>query len=164
MKNSLLIIFSIVNLFSFSQETIADVLKKYNKESIPYITSNALATPRVEVVLLDAREIEEYKVSHLTNDIHVGYDNFSLIETKKILSDNDAMIVVYCSIGVRSEDIAEKLKKEGHKNVYNLFGGIFEWKNNNFTVYNSKEEATENVHAFSKDWSKWLLKGKKVYD
>jgi hypothetical protein len=45
-----------------------------------------------------------------------------------------------------------------------LFGGIFEWKNNNFTVYNSKEEATENVHAFSKDWSKWLLKGKKVYD
>jgi rhodanese-related sulfurtransferase len=164
MKNSLLIIFSIVNLFSFSQETIADVLKKYNKESIPYITANELATPRVESVLLDAREIEEYKVSHLKNAIHVGYDNFSLIETKKILSDNDAMIVVYCSIGVRSEDIAEKLKKEGHKNVYNLFGGIFEWKNNNFTVYNSKEEATENVHAFSKDWSKWLLKGKKVYD
>ena len=164
MKNSLLIIFSIVNLFSFSQETIADVLKKYNKESIPYITANELATPRVEVVLLDAREIEEYKVSHLKNAIHVGYDNFSLIETKKFLSDNDAMIVVYCSIGVRSEDIAEKLKKEGHKNVYNLFGGIFEWKNNNFTVYNSKEEATENVHAFSKDWSKWLLKGKKVYD
>ena len=164
MKNSLLIIFSIVNLFSFSQETIANVLKKYNKESIPYITANELATPRVEVVLLDAREIEEYKVSHLKNAIHVGYDNFSLIETKKFLSDNDAMIVVYCSIGVRSEDIAEKLKKEGHKNVYNLFGGIFEWKNNNFTVYNSKEEATENVHAFSKDWSKWLLKGKKVYD
>jgi len=164
MKNSLLIIFSIVNLFSFSQETIADVLKKYNKESIPYITANELATPRVEAVLLDAREIEEYKVSHLKNAIHVGYDNFSLIETKKFLSDNDAMIVVYCSIGVRSEDIAEKLKKEGHKNVYNLFGGIFEWKNNNFTVYNSKEKATENVHAFSKDWSKWLLKGKKVYD
>ena len=136
MKNSLLIIFSIVNLFSFSQETIADVLKKYNKESIPYITANELATPRVEAGLLDAREIEEYKVSHLKNAIHVGYDNFSLVETKKILSDNDAMIVVYCSIGVRSEDIAEKLKKEGHKNVYNLFGGIFEWKNNNFTVYN----------------------------
>ena len=80
MKNSLLIIFSIVSLFSFSQETISNVLKKYNKESIPYITANELATPSIEALLLDAREIEEYEVSHLKNSIHVGYDNFNLIE------------------------------------------------------------------------------------
>jgi 3-mercaptopyruvate sulfurtransferase SseA len=74
------------------------------------------------------------------------------------------MIVVYCSLGVRSEDIAEQLKKEGYTNVYNLFGGIFEWKNSNHKVYDNKEEPTENVHAFSKKWSKWLLKGNKIYD
>ena len=30
--------------------------------------------------------------------------------------------------------------------------------------YDSKGKETDNVHAFSKAWSKWLLKGHKVYD
>jgi len=33
---------------------------------------------------------------------------------------------VYCSLGIRSEVIAKKLKKAGYTNVFNLYGGIFE--------------------------------------
>ena len=46
--------------------------------------------------------------------------------------------IVYCTIGARSETIGEKLKKNGFTNVYNLYGGIFEWKNADFKVLNKK--------------------------
>jgi rSAM/selenodomain-associated transferase 1 len=49
------------------------------------------------------------------------------------------------------------------ENVFNLYGGIFEWKNNNLPVLDTLENNTEKVHAFNKDWSKWLKKGRKVY-
>ena len=52
----------------------------------------------------------------------------------------------------------------GYKNVQNLYGGIFEWKNNDGKVYNQQEKETDSVHAFSKHWGKLLLKGEKVYD
>jgi hypothetical protein len=44
-----------------------------------------------------------------------------------------------------------------------LYGGIFEWKNNNFKVLDTLGNETEKVHTFSKSWSKWLTKGEKVY-
>ena len=164
MKNKIIYIFLFLSGIIFSQESLSELLKKYNNESIPYISVQELAIQKTDAILLDARELKEYEVSHLKDALHVGYDEFNLKNTIKQLNDKDQMIVVYCSLGVRSEDIAEQLKKEGYTNVYNLFGGIFEWKNNNHKVYDNKEEPTENVHAFSKKWSKWLLKGNKIYD
>ena len=71
---------------------------------------------------------------------------------------------MYCSLGIRSEDIAEKLKKVGFTNVRNLYGGIFEWKNKDFKVYDINNNETENVHAFNNEWGKWLKKGVKIYE
>ena len=164
MKNKNIYIFLFLSGIIFSQESLSELLKKYNNESIPYISVQELAIQKTDAILLDARELKEYEVSHLKDALYVGYDEFNLKNTTKQLNNKDQMIVVYCSLGVRSEDIAEQLKKEGYTNVYNLFGGIFEWKNNNHKVYDNKEEPTENVHAFSKKWSKWLLKGNKIYD
>ena len=140
------------------------MLKTYNSESVPYISIQELAMPKTNTVLLDARELPEYEVSHLKNAIHVGYNDFALDEITKNLADKDQVIVVYCSLGIRSETIAQKLKNNGYANVYNLYGGIFEWKNNNFEVYNSQGKVTDSVHAFSKAWDKWLKKGIKVYE
>jgi rhodanese-related sulfurtransferase len=159
----------IYTLFLFSgilsaQESLSELLKKYNNESVPYISVQELAMPKTDAILLDARELREYEVSHLKDAIHIGYDEFNLKNTTEQLNNKDQMIVVYCSLGIRSEDIAEQLKNEGYTNVYNLFGGIFEWKNNDFKVYNLNNETTENVHVFSKEWSKWLIKGNKIYD
>ncbi|MBD09508.1 MAG: rhodanese [Flavobacteriaceae bacterium] len=164
MKNKIIYIFLFLSGIIFSQESLSELLKKYNNESIPYISVQELAMQKTDAILLDTRELKEYEVSHLKDALYVGYDEFNLKNTTKQLNNKDKMIVVYCSLGVRSEDIAEQLKKEGYTNVYNLFGGIFEWKNNNHKVYDNKEEPTENVHAFSKKWSKWLLKGNKIYD
>ena len=134
----------------------------YNKRSVPYISVQELAMPKTDAIILDAREIKEYNVSRIQNALFVGYNEFNIETVTKTLKDKNRKIVVYCSVGIRSEDIAEKLKSIGYTNVYNLYGGIFEWKNNNYKVYDSTENETENIHAFNKEWSKWLKKGVKV--
>lgn len=164
MKKKIIYILFIFSGILSAQESLSELLKKYNNESVPYISVQELAMPKTDAFLLDARELREYEVSHLKNAIHVGYDEFNLKKTTEQLNNKDQMIVVYCSLGIRSEDIAEQLKNEGYTNVYNLFGGIFEWKNNDFKVYNLNNEITENIHVFSKEWSQWLLKGIKIYD
>ena len=156
--------FLLLSFLVNGQESIEKLLKTHNKESIPYISVQELAMPKTDAILLDSREFIEYETSHLKDAIHVGYDKFNIENITTSITDKSTTIVVYCSLGIRSEDIAEQLEKVGYTNVYNLFGGIFEWKNKDFTVYDIENKPTENVHAFSKEWSQWLLKGNKIYD
>ncbi|CAM1371846.1 Rhodanese [Tenacibaculum litoreum] len=163
MKNIVFFIF-LLSINSFSQKNLQQLLKKYNTESVPYISVSELQKEK-EVILLDAREPKEFEVSHLKNAMCVGYDFFNLENTlTKLPKDKNTKIVVYCSLGIRSEDIAEKLQKEGYTNVFNLYGGIFKWKNQGNTIVNLQNNPTEKVHAFNKEWSKWLQKGEKTYE
>ncbi|SDD58072.1 Rhodanese-related sulfurtransferase [Pricia antarctica] len=146
----------------FAQTKMDKTLKKFNKESVPYIKVDALNGMN-HVVLLDAREKEEYEVSHLKNAIWVGAKTFDLDSVVPKIEDKNTEIIVYCSIGVRSENIGEKLMDAGYPNVKNLYGGIFEWKNEGHAVYNPEGNETEKVHAFNKHWGKLLKKGEKVY-
>ena len=163
MKQVLFCIFAILSFVGFSQETLSELLTIHNTKGIPYITVQELAMPKTKAIILDARELEEYNVSHIKEAIFVGYNSFQIDLVKNKLPNKNETIVVYCSLGIRSESIANKLKKAGYNNVFNLYGGIFEWKNNNFKVYNSEGKETDSIHAFSKEWSKWVLKGNKVY-
>lgn len=158
------ILILLISTFSFSQETMSDLLKKHNKNTVPYISVEELAMPKTKAVIIDAREQKEFETSHLKDAICVGYDFFNIDSIQHQFPDKNEKIVVYCSLGIRSETIATKLKKAGYKNVFNLYGGIFEWKNKDFSVYNSEGKETENVHTFSKEWSQWLTKGEKVYE
>jgi rhodanese-related sulfurtransferase len=146
----------------FAQTPIDKLLSKFNKENIPYVTIEEFKKLK-HPILLDTREEKEFDISHIQNAYSVGYDNFNAKSVKQKYSNLNDTIVVYCSVGIRSETIGTKLKKLGYKNVYNLYGGIFEWKNNNQPVVDNNQEITDNVHVFSKEWSEYLIKGKKVY-
>ncbi len=146
----------------FSQETIGEALKKFNRNSVGYISVEELRTLD-SAILLDARKKEEFEVSHLPQAFWAGYDHFNMERIQVLIPDTTATVVVYCSIGVRSEDIGEKLKKAGYANVKNLYGGIFEWKSKGNTVYDTLGQPTEKVHAYSKQWGKLLTNAQKVY-
>lgn len=163
MKVVFLYIFVLIGFQSFGQKTLNDVLIKHNHSDIPYISVQELAMPKTKAKILDARSVEEYKVSHIKDAVFVDFENFNLKKTTQLFPDKNEIIVVYCSIGVRSAKIAQQLKDEGYTNVFNLYGGIFEWKNNNFSVFDLNEKATEKVHVYDKNWSKWLTKGEKVF-
>ncbi|TCI84934.1 rhodanese-like domain-containing protein [Tenacibaculum sp. M341] len=155
----------LLSISSFAQSSLKQLLKKYNQETIPYIYVNDINTNDDETIFLDAREKKEFEISHLKKATYVGYNNFNLKRTlKELPKDKNSKIIVYCSLGVRSEDIAEKIKAAGYTNVFNLYGGIFEWKNNEKSVYDSQNKLTNKVHAFDKEWGTWLNKGIKVYE
>jgi rhodanese-related sulfurtransferase len=129
--------------------------------SVPEITVGA--TNRCEnCVFLDAREQNEFDVSHIQHAVWVGYKTFD-VETIRNIAKNKK-IVVYCSVGYRSEKVAEKLLKAGYTDVSNLYGGIFEWVNAGNIVYKNAHTPTNEVHAYGKMWSRWLNKGTKVYN
>lgn len=115
-----------------------------------------------DVIFLDAREEAEYKVSHLAAAVFVGYEKFKLENVSRL--EKNSKIIVYCSVGYRSEKIAEKMKAAGFSNVSNLYGGIFEWVNQENPVVDTDGQETKNVHAYNKTWGVWLNKGNKVYD
>ncbi|ARV16426.1 rhodanese-like domain-containing protein [Polaribacter sp. SA4-12] len=158
----ILLLFILISSVSFGQKKLDKLLNKFNKNNVPYISVDSLASTKA--ILLDAREEKEFKVSHLEDAILVGFDHFEIAQTiAKLPTDKNAKIVVYCSLGIRSEIVADKLIKEGYTNVFNLYGGIFEWKNKDHQVIDTLGSNTEKVHTFNKDWSKWLKKGKKIY-
>jgi rhodanese-related sulfurtransferase len=156
----------IISLFVFkgyTQTSISEILEQQNSHNVPYISVQELSMPKTQVKILDAREKNEFETSHLKNALHVGYHSFELDSVIKFINDKKSKIVVYCSVGIRSEKIASKIKKAGFTNVYNLYGGIFEWKNKGFPIYNSKNIKTDSIHTYSKKWSKWVNFGTKVF-
>jgi rhodanese-related sulfurtransferase len=134
------------------------MLKGLLSHTVPEISVNELKKQK-DFILLDARELREYEVSHIEGAKFVGYDNYDLSLLKDI--PKDKKVIVYCSVGYRSEKIAEKVKEKGFE-VANLYGGIFEWKNQGEEVINH-EGATQDVHAFDRVWGVWLNQGRKVY-
>lgn len=136
------------------------MLKNLLSHTVPEIQVQEAVRDSADILFLDAREPKEFAVSRIKGAIGVGYDHFDLKNLPE--SQKDRRIVIYCSVGYRSEKIAEKLLAAGYKNVSNLYGGIFEWVNQGNPVFNGKGQ-TQAVHAYDRTWSVWLEKGKKVY-
>lgn len=145
-----------------AQKSIEETLHRYNKGSVPYISAGELAGSDSYAVL-DTRAWKEYQVSHLKNSLWVGFRSFELERVTEAFPDKNTPLVVYCSVGVRSEDIGEKLLAAGYTNVKNLYGGIFQWKIDGYPVFDPQGQPTSKVHAYSKQWGVLLTNAEKVY-
>lgn len=143
------------------QETLNQAVEKLYKNTVP-LASVTQAETWSNAWLLDTREPREFEVSHLPNAQLVGYKKFDAATVEHIPKTDT--IIVYCSVGYRSERIGETLKKKGYQYVYNLYGGIFNWVNNNKVVVNASSDTTARIHAYNKAWGLYLNKGEKVYD
>ncbi len=142
------------NLPPVSNEKFDAELKRLLSFSVPVIGIDALQRLQDRAVLLDARARTEFETSHLPGARYVGYETFALDAVSDL--PRDTTIVVYCSVGYRSERIAEKLKEAGFEKVYNLYGGIFEWANQNLPLHDSAGNPTRYIHTYDKRWSKWV--------
>ncbi|MFT6211489.1 MAG: rhodanese-related sulfurtransferase [Bacteroidia bacterium] len=160
-RYSLLVIL-LVPLVSCGQKNISldEEVKALYKNTVPII-SMVDAEKASSANILDTREPEEFNVSHIPNAWMVDYDNFELASVKSIPKKDT--IIVYCSVGYRSERIGEKLQDAGYTHVFNLYGGIFNWKNQDGVVLDASNDTTERVHTYNKSWSRFLKKGEPVY-
>jgi rhodanese-related sulfurtransferase len=147
-----------------SQTDFDKKLNSLYKKTVPFISAADLSAKvrgDANVVLLDTRSKEEFAVSHLPNAIHLNYNSYK--ESQLATIPKNSIVVVYCTVGYRSERVGEQLLKLGFKNVYNLYGGIFQWKNEGRAVVSPSNNPTDSVHTYNKQWSKWLTNGVKVY-
>lgn len=112
-------------------------------------------------LLLDTREREEYQVSHIQGAKWVGYETFDMEKLSELPKDQP--IIVYCSIGARSQEIGRLLQKEGFEEVYNLYGGIFHWVNEGLPLFDPDSQPTHRIHTYDRKWGRWVTRGEKVY-
>jgi rhodanese-related sulfurtransferase len=103
-------------------------------------------------MIIDVRDAEEYQVSHLEHALHIQ----NLGEIKNIaLSHPEQTVLLYCSVGYRSSQLAHELNALGVSNVANLKGSIFEWVHRGYSVVNS-EGPTDKVHPYNEQWGALL--------
>ncbi|MCB0568654.1 MAG: rhodanese-like domain-containing protein [Phaeodactylibacter sp.] len=122
--------------------------------TVPAIGVGELNDIQNEVFIFDARELQEYELSHIKGARYLGYDDFD--ESRLIGVSKDSKIVLYCSIGYRSEKIGEKLQKMGYTNIYNLYGSIFEWVNEGYPIVGPDGKPTRKLHTYDSKWSQWV--------
>jgi rhodanese-related sulfurtransferase len=105
------------------------------------------------VVLIDVREKKEFEVSHLQGAVHIARAS----KVMRRYGSYPGTVVVYCSVGYRSGDMAEQLTKAGMKRVFNLKGSIFQWANRGYPVVNN-HGVTPYVHPYNRHWGQLLNK------
>lgn len=145
-------------------EGFDEMLKSTYEGSVPLIFADSVAaiSGAENWMIVDARELEEYEVSHLSNALFVGYKNFSPEKLGEWPKESN--IVVYCSVGYRSERVGEILLRSGFQNVYNLRGGIFEWVNTGYSVVDEAGKQVKKIHPYNENWGKWVINYEKVYE
>ncbi len=146
----------------FTQNEFDEMASLMAKGSVKDMTVQELIQVKEQVILLDAREKEEFEISHIPGALWVGYDDFTTERVKSI--DKNKAVVTYCSVGYRSERIGEQLQKEGFTNVQNLEGSIFRWMNEGQTVEDKEGRRTNKVHGFNEKWGRWVKKGEVVFE
>ena len=164
----LLILFVLFTLSANAQsDEYMDLLDTYYRDFPTISCSEAVRLiPDEHTYFLDTREQKEFDVSHIKGAICVGYAHFDInryLNTSNSYIPKDAQIIVYCSIGARSQTIGETLKEAGYTNVRNLYGGFFQWSNSGLPKYDNAGTITDHIHGYSTEWGKWITKGIVVY-
>jgi len=118
-------------------------------------------TSRPPPLLLDARAPEEYAVSHLRGALLAS--NLAAARAALAGRSKGAEVVVYCSVGYRSAELAEALQEAGYKGVRNLEGSISQWANEGRPVYREggrgdgcDDQAVRAVHPYNHRWGRLL--------
>jgi rhodanese-related sulfurtransferase len=85
-------------------------------------------------VLLDVREVHEWRKGHLAGAVLIPMDEVPEVADPsgpepdpRLTEHSGERIIVYCDAGVRSLLAAHELKKLGYANVASMAGGIGDW-------------------------------------
>jgi sterol desaturase/sphingolipid hydroxylase (fatty acid hydroxylase superfamily)/rhodanese-related sulfurtransferase len=109
-------------------------------------------------IILDIREADEFAVSHVQGAIRISPDA-SLEDILKATGPDlkNRTIIVYCSVGMRSTQLAsrlyEGLKAQGADRIANLSGGIFGWHNDKRHLVQNTQ-TTSYVHPYNSRWGR----------
>ena len=104
--------------YNYSRERVGEYRKITAEQAYEMMNTQ-------EVVIVDVRTQSEYDEGHIQNAVLIPNETIGS-EPPSNLPDKNAVILVYCRSGRRSEEAARKLVNLGYVNVYD-FGGINDW-------------------------------------
>lgn len=110
-------------------------------------------TNRMPPVLLDVRTAPEFAMSHLPSAQRI--DPSAAPATVRHWGSSNRPVVVYCSIGWRSSELASRLQKAGMTNLFNLEGSIFAWANEDRPLESGGKPAFK-VHPYNRTFGRLL--------
>jgi rhodanese-related sulfurtransferase len=106
-------------------------------------------------LLIDVRERDEFAVSHLPGAVRLQPGSDPAPWLADIRPDQNRTIVLYCSVGYRSADMARRIAPRHRGEVLNLEGSIFAWANEGRPLVRDGEPARE-VHPYDRLWGRLL--------
>jgi rhodanese-related sulfurtransferase len=160
---ALAVLVSLTNVHhAFGQASLSMVEKIIESQyAIPHLSVRQLAAllhskDSADIILFDVREPPEYAVSHIHGAVSV-VPSMSQAEFTRLYGSSirKKRVVLYCSVGKRSSDLATKIQAAaascGAVSVENLRGGIFRWYNDGYAVENANG-VTNTVHPYDSFW------------
>lgn len=84
---------------------------------------NSLIKMNSDLLIIDVRGQDEYNSGHIPGSTNIPLDSLSN-NIKYISNYKNSPVVVYCKVGIRSEDAANYLLKQGFTQIYVLRGGL----------------------------------------
>lgn len=125
------------------EQMVGQIEKKF--PSVPTVTRGDLSELD-DYLLVDIREKKEQNVSMIPGSI--TQEEFEKNPEKY----KGKKIITYCTIGYRSSEYAEKIRKKGFK-AYNLRGSLLTWAHEGGQFVDKMGAKTKKVHVYGKPWS-----------
>lgn len=103
-----------------------------------------------KINLIDVRTYDEFASGHIPNAINIDFNNFTEFQENINLIEKDKPTYIYCLSGGRSAKAYSYLKEIGFNNLYELDGGILDWRENKFSENNLLKPTDEfNLDQFN---------------
>ncbi len=113
-----------------TSKAVAATLKPVHATCTPHQVMN-LIQKKKDLLLIDVRSAQELKEGKLSNSILIPFWN---IMRGNYNIPRNRPIMLYCAVGGRSYGAMQILAKKGYTEVYNMKGGISEWKKEGLPV------------------------------
>jgi rhodanese-related sulfurtransferase len=85
-------------------------------------------TTQKNIQILDVRTPGEFFGGHIKNALQANWNDKTEFDRRIAFVDKNKPVYVYCLAGGRSAAAADKMRKTGYKNVYELSGGTNAWR------------------------------------
>ena len=105
----------------------SDKASEITQAKVSLISPEKLNEELGSIQLIDVRTPEEFEEGHLENSRNMNYYDDDFKQQLSVL-DKNQKVYVYCKKGGRSANAAELLSEMGFTEIYDLEGGIDNWK------------------------------------
>ena len=129
------LLFSVIIISCTAQTKTALTADEFEKE----------ITGKENIQILDVRTPAEFFSGHIKNALQADWNDKKEFERRLAFVDKSKPVYVYCLAGGRSAAAADKMRKAGFTNVYELAGGTNAWRAANKSLEgNSTEKQMTN--------------------